>query len=174
MSDIRCSNQEEFEDFQAVQALSDLQALASACQRRFLAAAALVQLSGPAIKRLRRLGWNEVFDVHGLLPAWRILCHRYVDELYSPQLPLPLPTDDPLLQDPLNAPVVTWQRFVHHQLIPALVESNEVVRNVLFAVGGLPCRDRKTAVEALKLQLREMTLPGQSPTWIDTETREWL
>lgn len=175
MSEICCRTQGEFETFQAVHASGDLCDLVKACKRRFLVAAALVQLRTPAIERLEDLGCERPYCVQPLLPVWQIVCRRYVAELYSPQLPLPPPLlGDPFLQQPLDAPAAAWRRFVCARLLPELVQCNEVVRNVLASVGGLPCRDPQTAVDALKLHVREMLLPDQAPLWIDPETRTCL
>ena len=48
---------------------------------------------------------------------------------------------------------------------PTLLQDDELVRNVLRALGAIPCTDAKLAVLALTATLTNMTLPAQRPPW---------
>jgi hypothetical protein len=131
------------------------------CRRRFLRAADLLGLKSEPIDALRQIGWAERVNMTSLLPAWNVLCEKYLRARWSDQLPL--------LPNPDSEPFTQWSRFVHWQFFPTLVREDEVVRNVLRAVGALPSVDKDNAVGALRLYVSEMILPGDAPPWAPEE-----
>jgi hypothetical protein len=127
------------------------------CRRRFLYAADLLEMNGPAIETLRDFGQIRPIDVVPLFPAWRVLCDRYLVELYDPQLRL--------FGNPETDAVYAWTEFVHRRLFERLVRDDELVRNVLRGLGGLPCRSPAQAVQGVFIYLSGMTLPNSAPAW---------
>ena len=155
---------DELAAFQADGAKTDLFALYSLCRRRFLHAADLLELPRDRLGPIAAMSGWETVDLAPLLPAWSILCGRYRDEGYDPQVNLFAPS--------ASAPAEAWSRFVHHRLFPTLARDDELVRNVLRAVGAIPCRSSANAAEALCLRLTEMTLPDTPPPWAPEEDVE--
>lgn len=136
-------------------------ALYSLCRRRFLRAMDLLEQPRDRAGPLVRLGQTDPVDLAPLWPAWQELCRRYRDELYDPQTDLFAPTT--------SDPAQSWERFVHHRLFPTLVRDDELVRNLLRALGGLACRSPSDAAHAISQRFAEMTLPGAPPPWAPEE-----
>lgn len=138
-----------------------LLALVMLCRRRFLRSADLVGIRGAAIERLRQFGVHDAVDLEPLVPAWRLLCDRYLSERFDPQLGL--------FSDPDTEAATAWERFVYQQLFAELVREDEFVRNVLRALGCLPCQSPQQAAAAVRQYLSEMTLPSAPPPWAPEE-----
>jgi hypothetical protein len=154
------------EDLLAVQRSdrgSDLSFLVTRCQERFLRSAWLLEVRSPAIVRLLDFGITEKINLEPLFPLWQVICTRYRAELYDSQATL--------FEDRAAQVRNEWWTFVQ-RLFPILVESDEFVRNVLRAIGGLPCRSSKEAADALCQYVTEMTLPSLTPVWGAPEERE--
>jgi hypothetical protein len=130
-----------------------------ACRQRFLEAAALLEWRSATLDHLRSLGIRPI-NVWSLMPAYQLLGDRYIDALYSPQRSL-LPG--------LDLPDEQWGRYFHHHVKPLFLENDEVVRNFLRAVGGLPASDPQAAAESIIQFVGEMTLPQTSPIWAPDE-----
>ena len=136
-------------------------ALTSACRERFVAAADLVQVGGPTIDALRSYFWEPTGT--GLLnEIWFRLCERYMAECHDPQLAF-------FESDPEHHLQNHWDRYAREELLPALVRDGELVRNVLRVSGGLPCRSREEAADAILVFIDEMTLPTRRPRWESVE-----
>ena len=149
---------EQLQEDHAAQAIN---CLVMTCRARFIRSAELVGIRGPAIDHLRRLGFQEAINVEPLMDAWRYLCRRYRDERYDPQQNLFCNRETELEE--------LWGKFVYHELIPQMLREDELVRNILRAVRGLPCKDPDKAVEAVYQYFLEMTLPTMSPPWAHEE-----
>jgi hypothetical protein len=147
---------------QAETRIQMLHNLAMTCQRRFLLAADLVEISGPAIKGLREFGFQSV-ELRPLIPAWQCLCLRYQTELDDPQMSLFQE------HDRLSQLREAWGQFVYWKLIPKLVQDDSLVRNVLRSLGGLPCQSPEQAANAVYQHFLEMTLPDTRPPWAAEE-----
>jgi hypothetical protein len=148
-------NRDAFARLQHAQAAPALHCLAMSCRRRFLSAAALVELRGPVVDSLRDFGVSQGLDVALLLGAWERVCERYLSERYDPQTSLFQAHDRQVER--------AWGVFLYQHLLPELVRNDELVRNVLRALGGLPSRAPKAAAEAVELHLAEMSLPLGPP-----------
>lgn len=136
-------------------AIQMLNRLAMTCRRRFLLSANLVEIRGPVIDGLCKFGSWESVDLGPLIRAWRCLCDRYRAELYDPQMSL--------FRDPKSQLMEDWDRFVYRELIPELVRDDSLVRNVLRALGGLPCKSPEKAADAVYRHFLAMTLPIEHP-----------
>jgi hypothetical protein len=62
-----------------------------------------------------------------------------------------------------------WSQFVYWELIPTLVRDDTLVRNVLRALGGLPCKSPEQAASTVYQHFLEMNLPNQHPPWAAEE-----
>ena len=89
-----------------------------------------------------------------LASMYTTLCDRYIEAFLSPQ--------GRLFEE---EPAVEWGRYFHWVLVPHLLLDDGFVRNVLRAMGGLPCRDPGLAMDALVQHVSEMTLPETPPLW---------
>ena len=138
-------------------ALAALEALVFRCRQRFLEAAVLVELSGVAIDRVKAMS-TETVDLRPLIPAFKVVASRFLDEIYVSQLDLLLGGWD--RENPLAE---RWSRWLYHQFLPLVVGDDEVVRNVLRAVGRLPCCNVASAVLVLQTRFHEMALPVSCP-----------
>ena len=96
-------------------------------------------------------------DVWPLLTPFSVLTERYATQLFSPQ--------ESLFQVPSEKQDEKWGRYFHQILVPHLIASDEVVRNVLRAVRALPSQHPEQAAVALSQHFTEMTLPDTSPPW---------
>lgn len=142
-----------------------LASLAIRCCTRFARAADLVQLRDAEIAKLRRMGHSEPIGTTLLYPAWRRLCARFLDERYDAQLAL-------FGKNLAEHRAERFREFVYWELFPVLEEENELVRNVLRAVGGLPCTSKQDAADAVLQYFEEMTLPSARPRWTQEESPE--
>ncbi len=149
---------EQLQEDHAAQAINSL---VMTCRARFIRSADLVGIRGPAIDHLQRLGLQESINVVPLMNAWLYLCKRYRAERYDPQQNLFRNSETELEE--------LWGKFVYHELIPQLLREDELVRNILRAVRGLPCTDPDKAAEAVYQYFLEMTLPAMSPPWAPEE-----
>lgn len=149
---------EQLQDDHAVQAMNSL---VMACRTRFIRSAELVEIRGPAIDQLQRLGFQGAIDLNPLMHAWRCLCKRYRSEKYDPQQHLFCNNETELEE--------MWGKFVYHELVPQLLREDELIRNVLRAVGGLPCTSPDKAADAVYQHFLEMTFPTMPPPWAPEE-----
>ncbi|MFN0072841.1 MAG: hypothetical protein ACKVVP_15255 [Chloroflexota bacterium] len=150
-------------DLQTIQtgtAASDLTVLVKTCRDRYVRAADLLELRAEFVGRLRRLDGSEPVDVSPLLPAWRVLCTRYLEERFDPQVPL--------FGDHEEQETSAWVRFVHHSLVHWLAGDDAVARNVLRAVRAIPSKDPSAAVFAIPQHFCEMNI-NQQPLWASIE-----
>ena len=158
---------DELAEVQRQGAADMLMSLAMLCRRRFLRSADLVELRSKAIETLRTFGYETRADLSSLVPAWHVLCDRYLEELYEPQIDL--------FSDEISKQAVDWSRFVYYKLFSQVVRDDELVRNVLRALGALPCKSPQEAAAALCQYFREMTLPSTRAPWAaEEEIDSWL
>lgn len=146
--------------YQRERTAQELYNLAMQCRRRFLRSAELVGMRSNAIERLRQLGYEAV-NLEPLFPAWRVICDRYISEYYDPQMDL--------FTEPDTQVQMAWSSFIYHKLFPALVREDELVRNVLRALDGLPCQSPKEAADSVRHYVSEMSLPFTPPPWAPEE-----
>lgn len=161
---VRCLAHEELLVAQSSHRASALAGLVSSCRERFLQSARLLEIESPVIALLRERGDNEAAELGPLLPLWQVICNRYRTELYDPQITF--------FVDPATQVRDEWQGFFHYRLLPRLLESDEFLRNVLRAVGWLPCESSTGAADALRQHAAEMTLPSSTPVWALLEKQE--
>lgn len=154
-------NLEYLEKIQEKFAVQMVNELAMTCCQRFLRSAALLEIRNPVIDQLREVRFNKPFNLAPLMPAWRLLCKRYCDERYDPQMRL--------FEDRLSQLRDGWVQFVYWKLIPLLVWDDALARNVLRALGGLPCQSPESAADAVYQYFMEMTLPNAKPPWAAEE-----
>jgi len=62
-----------------------------------------------------------------------------------------------------------WSQFVYWELIPTLVWDGALVRNVLRALEGLPCKSPEQAASTVYQHFLEMTLPNKRAPWAPEE-----
>lgn len=148
---------DEFREFQRQGATHDVFSLVMTCRRKFLNAAQLLELRSDAISKLASFGVDAPVDVWPLLTPFSVLTERYATQLFSPQ--------ESLFQVPSEKQDEKWGRYFHHILVPHLIASDEVVRNVLRAVRALPSRHPEQAAVTLGQHFAEMTLPETRPPW---------
>ena len=134
-----------------------LNSLVMQCRQRFLEAAALMEWQTPVVAGVSNLGGRSPVDVWPLVAAYSLACERYISTFYSPQRSL-MPT-------PGGEPDELWCNYIYRELIPDLVARDDVVRNVLRAVGGLPSRSPQEAAHSVYQCCEEMTLPDSPPAW---------
>lgn len=139
-----------------------LNSLAVECRHRFTEAAELMEWRTPIVLGVRKLGHSMPIDTWPLVAAYSLACERYIASFYSPQ--------HSLLHTPGDEPDEKWCTYFYHYWIPSLVANDEVVRNVLRAVGGLPCRDPQEAARSLYQCVQDMTLPDCPPAWASEPT----
>jgi hypothetical protein len=106
---------------------------------------------------LKSFGVNAPIDVWPLLPQYSILAERYNDHFFSSQ--------ELLFPSQGEGQDVKWTTYFHRVLLPRLVLSDDVVRNVLRALRGIPCSDHQKAGLSLGHQFAEMTLSETKPFW---------
>lgn len=70
-----------------------------------------------------------------------------------------------LFQEPSEEQDVKWNRYFHQILVPHIIGSDEVVRNILRVVRALPSQHPELAADALSLHFTEMSLPDRRPLW---------
>ena len=160
----RFSYDEELLDHLEATTALFLRSLMFDCRRRFLRAADLVGVRGEAIDALRAFGVTRGFDLRPLFPAWRALCDRYAIERYDPQQDLFL-TEGARISS-------AWSHFVDDEIFPLVRMENEVVRNILRAIAGLPCRSREAAANAV--QEFFLAVEFEPPLWQPYEEKEDL
>lgn len=148
---------DEFRACQRAGATHDLFSLVMTCRRRFLNAARLVELGSGAIDELTSFGVDASVDLWPLIAPFGVLTERYVAQFFSPQ--------ECLFPSLIEQQDQKWIRYFHHVLVPHLIASDEVVRNVLRAVRALPSHQPDQAAIALSQYFAEMTLPESKPLW---------
>lgn len=131
-------------------ASSALASLVARCESRFVRAADLVGVRGQVIEGLRQASVIGGTDLTPLLPVWGTISRRYREELYDAQASLLEPHREEVPR--------RWWAYVHRELFPSLLRDDEFVRNVLRAIGLLPCRSRSDAIASLVLYVAEMSL----------------
>lgn len=149
--------EEGFSSCQYADQRVDLSRMLEDCIRRFLRSAKLIGIDGPVFQTLRNAERCLQRDLAPLYPAWHVICERYRRERFDPQLYL--------FVDDREESIKRWGRFLYRELFPRLMIEDEFVRNVLRAVGLLPCRSMQQAVSALSYYLEEMSLPFEPPKW---------
>jgi len=150
-SSARIMTREELEQYQIEVASVQLGSLMHNCRSRYLQAADLVQLRIDDIDKLRDFGIMESVNLAPLIPSWDCICDRYLAERYDPQ-----PT---LFEDHDEQCKREWNEFVYWRLIPTLLRDDEFVRNVLRALGGLPCQSPPQAAASTRQYFQDMVLP---------------
>ena len=148
---------DEFRSFQRESAPHNVFSLVMTCRRKFLNAARLLELRGDAIDKLASFDVEAPVDVWPLIGPFSALTERYATQLFLPQ--------ESLFQEPSEKQDEKWGKYFHHVLVPQLIASDEVVRNVLRAVRALPSRQPAQATVALSQHFAEMTLPQTRPPW---------
>ncbi len=125
------------------------------CRRKFLRGAELVEVRSVVIERLTHFGYKDLEDLDQLNPAWDCLCNRFMKERFDPQMLL--------FEDHDKAMKKSWGEFIYWEICPKLLEDDEVVRNILRASGGLPCKSKQNAGLFLYSYISEMTFPNSRP-----------
>ncbi|MCP5148715.1 MAG: hypothetical protein H6991_07790 [Pseudomonadales bacterium] len=138
-----------------------MSSLLSDCNRRFLRAADLLEVRGKGIEALEQSMMKGGTDLAPLLPAWEVLCTRYREELLSLQQDIFVEGDEQFIKP--------WTEFLYWHLFPVLRRNNKFVRNILRAVGLLPCHSTADAEQALVAELTEMTLPTCRPDYYESD-----
>lgn len=142
---------ETLREIQRECAVTYLPALATRCRDRYLRAAKLVELDNPAVVQVQAIGFGGPASVWRLLPSYRVICERYNQCFFSPQ--------ENLIANPKYEEDAKWYRYFWYSLVPELIDRDEVVRNVLRAIQGIPCADPEAASLALKHTAQEMIMP---------------
>ncbi|MBU2548012.1 MAG: hypothetical protein KKB20_06370 [Proteobacteria bacterium] len=150
-------NPEELARYQQEESVPALYSFAMQCRRRFLRSADLVGMRGPVIENLRQLGVREPMELRLLIPAWRCLCERYLSERYDRQMTL--------FEDFYTHVQKDWECFVYHEVLPNLLLDDELVRNVLRAIGGLPSKSPEEAASMVHHYISELAFPGSPQPW---------
>jgi hypothetical protein len=132
------------------------------CRRRYLRAAQLMEIPRAQLGAIDTLGASEPVTLLPLQHGWKVFCERYRKEAADYQLNL---------LDKEAGTERQWGKWVYNVFFPTILQDDEFVRNVLRAVGAIPCTDAKMAATALIATLTNMTLPAQTPTWA-TETQD--
>ena len=145
----------EFSDLQSEDRRRALSSLLDNCIRRFRLAGNLVGIDGPVFKKICDAGYTGNIDLSPLYGAWEVICTRYRQERFDQQ--------SSLFKDHKAESLELWGQFLHWELFPHLLQENEFVRNVLRAVGLLPCGSKHEAASALSHHLSEMSLPFGRP-----------
>ena len=135
--------------------------LARACRDKYLQAARLMEVESIAVNQVRELTQDGPIGLYYLLPAYSILCARYNERFFSPQ--------ENLFKNPSQEQDARWARYFWSRLTPRLLESDEIVRNVLRAVRGIPCADQRAASDALKQSATDCLLPNYDEFRINME-----
>lgn len=118
------------------------------CRSKYLRAAYLVGLRSEEIGHLERCTSSD-FELIHLNAAWECLCKHYMAECYDPQL---------LLFEDFNAKTTgAWVSFFENELLPKVLDDDDLVRNILCAVGGLPCESPQNAGLLVYSYIKEMT-----------------
>jgi hypothetical protein len=126
------------------------------CRRRYLRAAQLMEIPRTRLGPIDTLGASEPVTLLPLQDSWKVVCQRYCKEAADHQLNL---------LDNEAGTERQWGKWVYHVFFPTILQDDEFVRNVLRAVGAIPCTDAKIAATALTAALKNMTLPAQTPPW---------
>jgi hypothetical protein len=146
---------DQFRVLQRSTARRDLSSLVVRCQKKYLQAAQLLELRSRDLEALSAHGVDLPIDPGPLAQPFAVLADKYVDRFFSPQIDL-LPESTPAQDE-------KWLRYLYGILMPHLVLDDDVVRNVLRAVGALPSRQSCEAALALSLRFAEMPLPQEPP-----------
>ena len=132
-----------------------LSSLVNQSRRKFLNAANLLQVHSPVITQMAAK--TEGIQLWPLSPFYQGLCERYIESFFTPQLDLIDPIKEGADQK--------WEQYFSWVLAPYLLKQNDLVRNILKAVGLLPCNNPTRASESLAFYADEMTLPGVESAW---------
>lgn len=150
-------NIDQFAQAQQECAQAMLGALVSGARRRFLCSARLLEWRSPTIESLESLGIQNAVDLWPLFGAFGVLCERYREALYNPQ--------QPLFDRVRAAQDEAWSQYYYLIFLPCALQDDNLVRNVLRSVGGLPSSDLSLAQDAVRQHFTDMTLPTQKPAW---------
>jgi len=152
-------NLDQFVDHQRDMFRYAVSSLLRDCVQRFLSAAYLLEVSGEVTDGIEKSRKGGTTNLTPLRPVWQMVCIRYREEQFSPQT-------DWLVGDEEQF-VKPWSDFIYWRLFPVLLRSDRFVRNLLRAVGQLPCASVADAVAALMIEVTEMTLPNQRPPYFE-------
>ena len=128
-----------------------LQSLYGECRRKILDAAHMLGSDADEVTFLQKHFVRTWDDFDPLTAAFEALQQRYANEIYDAQINL-------FSIDRIE-PKEAYQRFFYHSLMPKLIESPELVINIVRAVGGWPCKNRELAASAVFQFMTEMSLP---------------
>lgn len=128
-----------------------MNSLSMAGRRKYLHAAHLLEITGPAIDRLANFGGSERIDHSSVLSALAVLTTRYNETFFTSQ--------QPLFGEIEIDPFEKWMRYFHGTLVPFFLADDGIVRNVLRATDGLASRSMGSAADALRHEFVEMHLP---------------
>lgn len=132
-----------------------LSSLVDQSRGKFLHAANLLQVYSPIITQLRNK--TDGVQLWPLLPFYQSLCERYIENFFSPQLDL-----IDLIKEGADQ---KWEQYFFWVLVPDLLRQDDLVRNILKAVGLLSCSDPNRASQSLTYYADEIVLPGVESAW---------
>lgn len=132
-------------------------ALVNGARRRFLASARLLEWRSPDIQFLEEFGIQRPIELCPLLKAFDVLCARYRERFWSPQIGL--------FEKMGEAPDEVWSRYFYWTLLPHVLQDDSLVRNILRSVGGLPTNNHTSARDAVRQYFVDTSLPTGKPLW---------
>ena len=130
----------------------DFSHLVVMCGRRFVSAANLLDVEKSEIDKVAAIGTTGRVEVGALHWAATELWERIVRIYDQPQ-------QGDLFNGWPDAPEVLWNRYFYRDLVPALSLDDEVVRNLLNAVGALTVKTRVDACDAVRQRFAEVSMP---------------
>jgi hypothetical protein len=147
-------NREQFVRHQRETFRYAMSSLLQSCEIRYLDAARLLEVDGVVIDGIGEARARGQTDLSPLIPAWTVICSRYLSEVFSLQVDLFDPEDEKFIRP--------WSEFLYQRLFPVLVTHDGFVRDLLRVVDLLPCRSKADASASLVTELTEMTFPSRS------------
>ncbi len=130
----------------------DFAHLAILCSRKFTSAGRLVVCDPSVISTLEKLAVEARVEVSWLREAASVLWERCVKMYDHPQ-------QGDLFNGWPDSPDKLWSVYFYRELAPRLVQDDDVVRDLLGAIGTLPNPERRCWSLELQRRLREIELP---------------
>ena len=130
----------------------DFSHLVVMCGRRFVSSAVWLDVEKSEIDKVAAIGTTERVELGALHWAATEIWERIVRIYDQPQ-------QGDLFNGWPDAPETLWNRYFYRDLVPALVLDDEVVRNLLNAVGALTVKARVDACEAVRQRFAKVLLP---------------
>jgi hypothetical protein len=148
----------DFEAFQREYAHDFLTFLAGECRQAYLQAAHLIEHDSESVRAVRERWHDGTVNLWGLMETYAALASRYADDHFSCQ--------EDLIPSPAETADMKWTRYLHHRLVPALLQDAIFVRNVLRAACLLPDeqQDPPSRSAFLRDHARDFPMPDADPT----------